>query len=140
MTSISSIPAIDLQLRAADGTTLAAALAAAEFPVRSKTWTQGKQSIVALWRTTHTGTTYYDGVRVWGNVLYKGYKGTHTCNVGGWGVGYTITTNSCARSSGPSTSKVSYTYSFRVSAFANGFPVWVDDSVVKTLAPSGAES
>jgi hypothetical protein len=137
--SISSVPANDLALVASDGTTLKQAIIAAVFPVRSKTWTQGKVSALGLWQTTHTGTTYYDGERVWGKTTYKGYKGMHYCNVGGWGVGYTITTNYCTSVNGPSTSQVSYTYNFRVSMFANGFPVWYDDAVVKHLGPTGSE-
>lgn len=136
--SLGDVPADDLSLQSSEGVTLESALAAGS--VTRKQWEQGKQSVTGAWRTTQKGTTYYNGSYVWTKGTYAGYTGSHVCNVGGWGVGYTITTTSCSESNTWTSSPITHRYYFRVSAVVNGFPVYVDDYVIRTISKTGIES
>jgi hypothetical protein len=136
--SIADVPAEDLALRSSEGVTLESALLAGT--VTRKQWEQGKQSVIGAWRTTHKGATYYDGSYVWTEGTYAGQTGSHVCNVGGWGIGYTISTTSCTESNTWTSSPITHRYYFRVSAVVNGFPVYVDDSAIRTTSRTGAES
>jgi len=136
--ALGEIPVEDLSLRSPEGVSLGSVVAAGT--VTRKQWEQGKQSAIGAWRTSQTGTTYYNGSYVWTKGAYGGLTGTHVCNVGGWGVGYSITTTSCTESNTWTSSPITHRYYFRVSAVVSGFPVYVDDFVIRTISRTGAES
>ena len=136
--ALADVPPEDLALRSPEGVSLRSAIAAGT--VTRKQWEQGKQSAIGAWRTSQTGTTYYNGSYVWTKGTYGGLTGNHVCNVGGWGIGYSITTTACSESNTWTSSPITHRYYFRVSAVVSGFPVYIDEVVIRTISKTGVES
>ena len=63
--------------------------------VRSRTYLQQINNITDS--ETQTGTFYYDGVRAWVTQPYRGFVGTHRCQID-WAVGFSVSPQNCYES------------------------------------------
>lgn len=69
--------------------------AAAAGTVKKKNYSQGFNNITD--KQSQSGTFYYDGSRAWVTAKYRGYQGTHHCEVN-WAVGYVVEEKACSES------------------------------------------
>ena len=69
--------------------------AAAAGTVKKKNYSQGFNNLTD--KQSQSGTFYYDGSRAWVTAKYRGYQGTHHCEVN-WAVGYIVEEKACSES------------------------------------------
>ncbi|AJM77284.1 hypothetical protein C5C66_03370 [Rathayibacter toxicus] len=69
---------------------------------------------------TQHGTFYYDGDKVWVTETYKGFSGTHMCEVN-WAVGYTVNIVACGDSGSQTQRDLNATWAFGIGV--KGSPV-----------------
>lgn len=131
------VDAADLDLVAADGTTLSSALAAGT--IYTRTWWQEKRGLYYVnWLEKHTGRIYWDGARVWSTTLYRGYKGTHVCDQG-FGILYDIRVTSCSTENLGYTRLREWDY-FRVHVVWQGIPLYASHNMYAQANYNGSMS
>jgi hypothetical protein len=98
--------------------------------VKAKNFNQ--QSLHVASSLTQRGTFYYDGARVWLSSSYRGFTGSHYCQVD-WVSGFTIQSQNCY-DTGTNTSRT-VTQQWLVSPFLGGFPVsWSESYSIQIFA------
>jgi hypothetical protein len=111
--------ALDGQLQAADGLTMAAA--AKTRKIRVQNWSQTAVGPWHLWTETHRGRFYYDGKHVWVKKRH-GLAGFHECDINR-AFGGTITNLKCYERKGPSSRAVDMIDKYKASATWRGSPI-----------------
>jgi hypothetical protein len=93
--------------------------------IYSKTWQIEK--IGGTYVEISRGKFYYDGSKAWSTKSYRGYAGYHECQApGSWGITVDVSVESCTTSYSTSGASVTDREKYKVSAIANGFPIfWV---------------
>lgn len=108
----------------------ALANAVAAGTVKSKSFRQ--QSLHAASSLTQWGTFYYDGNRVWVTTPYRGFTGSHLCQVD-YVVGFSIQPQNCY-DVGSSASRT-IVQQWLVSPFLQGFPAsWTESYSIEVLS------
>ena len=109
--------------------------AAAAGAVRSKPYSQSIKQVTD--QETQRGTFYYDGSHAWVTVTYRGFNGTHSCNVD-YAIGYSITNTSCSDSGSTSSRKLQMNWDVAVAV--KGSPLAWSESYTMHVSSAGTIS
>lgn len=126
--NVSALGKLQTVLSPSEFQALANAVAAGT--VKSKSFRQ--QSLHASSSLTQWGTFYYDGNRVWVVTPYRGFTGSHFCQVD-YVLGFSIQPQNCYDTG--SNSSRTIVQQWLVSPFLQGFPVsWAESYSIDVLA------
>lgn len=128
LVTISEVSELRDSMASSDYRELSRAVAAGT--VKAKNFSQQSRHVASS--LSQRGTFYYDGARVWISSSYRGFTGSHYCQVD-WVVGFTIQIQNC-NDTGTNASRL-VTQQWLVSPYLGGFPLsWSESYSVQIFA------